>query len=715
MNNTTPSITPYKGLMPYSEKDASFFFGRNRDRKIITANLRASRLTLLYGASGVGKSSVLRAGVAHNLRILAQQNLARRGTPEFAVAIFPQPGENGKLQGKGVETWQDDPIIGLTNCVKDAVERALNHEVLEPMPSSRSLVEELQAWTDRAGVYLLIILDQFEEYFLYHSQENGEDTFAVEFPRAVNHPELRANFLISIRDDALAQLDSFKGRIPKLFGNYLRIDHLEREEAGKAIEEPIKLYNRLYATNSQQMGIEPELVNAVLDQITSIQANQNGSKIVSEGYNATTITTRIKAPYLQLVMTRLWEEEKRANSQMLRLETLSNLGGVKHISEIHLNERMNALTPDEQEVAARVFDHLVTSSGTKKTENVSDLAYWAKLGEAQVAPVLNKLCGSAFRILRPVAPPSDQPHAPRYEIFHDALARPMLDWKAHYESEKKLSKINKQLTAAWEQVKRLRNIIIFIISLGILVIGLVYWQDWRAKLRDGQARSEHLGLLKEELDKAVNDTTLLRKYKNLSNTYPDYSGIVIVRESIERLEESKNHFERLLAVLHSDTLIIMQKLDSLRNFIVHSNRKVSPEKTYAEKEMSSLDSLIKRFASIDNLEKNFVLCLDLANDTFEGKVPQGATDRFPPGVLIWAWTRIKAPREERLTLRWYAGSKSIHSMTFGVKPNLERGYLYYAYKLYSPQGRHEVRLYNSRNTLIGRRVFYVGRQNIKQK
>ncbi len=59
---------PYAGLMPFTEEQAAFFFGREAEREIITANLMASRLTLLYGPSGVGKSSVLNAGVAHHLR-----------------------------------------------------------------------------------------------------------------------------------------------------------------------------------------------------------------------------------------------------------------------------------------------------------------------------------------------------------------------------------------------------------------------------------------------------------------------------------------------------------------------------------------------------------------------------------------------------------------------------------------------------------------------
>src|SRR4029079_16186418 len=62
--------SPYKGLAPFedSDADALLFFGRERESEVIAAHLIASRLTVLYGPSGVGKSSVLRAGVAHRLR-----------------------------------------------------------------------------------------------------------------------------------------------------------------------------------------------------------------------------------------------------------------------------------------------------------------------------------------------------------------------------------------------------------------------------------------------------------------------------------------------------------------------------------------------------------------------------------------------------------------------------------------------------------------------
>src|SRR5262249_60635279 len=90
-------LSPYKGLTPFedSDLDVRFFFGRERERELIEANLMASRLTVLYGETGVGKSSVLRAGVAHHLRSLAEQNLSARGEPGVAVVVF--------------DAWRGDP------------------------------------------------------------------------------------------------------------------------------------------------------------------------------------------------------------------------------------------------------------------------------------------------------------------------------------------------------------------------------------------------------------------------------------------------------------------------------------------------------------------------------------------------------------------------------------------------------------------------------
>jgi WD40 repeat protein/tetratricopeptide (TPR) repeat protein len=507
MSETVFPLTPYKGLMPYTEEDAPFFFGREAEREIITANLMASRLTLLYGASGVGKSSVLRAGVAHHLRQLAQQNLAERGTPEFVVVVF--------------SSWRDDPVVGLAGRIQDCVTQALNGQTLEPVPPSRSLVQTLQAWTERVGGDLLIILDQFEEYFLYHPDEDGEGTFAVEFPRAVNRPDLRVSFLISIREDALAKLDRFKGRIPNLFDNYLRIEHLDREAARAAIEEPIQQYNRLRAADGQQVSIEQQLVEAVLEQVEpgQILPGDAGRGIVK----GQATKAQIETPYLQLVMTRLWDEEMRHGSHILRLDTLDRLGRAKRIVETHLDEVMSTLPAEEQDIAARVFHYLVTPSGTKIAHTISDLAKYAELPGAQLTHVLEELCGGGDRILRPVAPPPDQPTAPRYEIFHDVLAPAILDWRARYLQQQELAEVEKreavrqreleqaqalaeeQQRRAEEQLRlarRLRRLLGMLVVVSLLVVGVGIYA-WTAR---GQAEQQaRLSFSRELAAAAINN------------------------------------------------------------------------------------------------------------------------------------------------------------------------------------------------------------------
>src|SRR6185503_18905730 len=124
MSGPSELITPYKGLVPYYADDAEFFFGRERERNFITANLLAERLTLLYGASGVGKSSVLRAGVQHHIKLLAQQNLERLGKPKYVVVVF--------------NDWRDaDPLRSLLVRVEEAVKRTLK-EKIDPVDPSIS-------------------------------------------------------------------------------------------------------------------------------------------------------------------------------------------------------------------------------------------------------------------------------------------------------------------------------------------------------------------------------------------------------------------------------------------------------------------------------------------------------------------------------------------------------------------------------------------------
>jgi hypothetical protein len=386
---TSRTGSPYKGLDHYEEQDAPLFFGREVECDLVVANLLAARLTLLYGQSGVGKSSLLHAGVVPRLR----------EEPDLSVVIF--------------RSWGGDPLAGLCAAISAAAG-------LEPSAEGEpALTETIAACTQRLGRDLVIILDQFEEYFVYHPQDDG--TFAAEFPRGVNQAGLAASFLISIREDALARLDRFKGRIPNLFGNYLRIDRLNRKAGRDAIVRPLEEHEDRVGED-ERMQIEPQLVEAVLDQVRvgNVELGQAGAGVID---GASARESRIEAPYLQLVLTRLWEEESAAGSRVLRLETLDRLGGAERIVPAHLDAAMARLSGPERDVAARVLHFLVTPSGTKIAHRASDLAEYAEVSADVVGLLLDHLGGSQARILRGTGDG-------RYEIYHDVLAAAILDWRA---------------------------------------------------------------------------------------------------------------------------------------------------------------------------------------------------------------------------------------------------------------------------------------------
>lgn len=62
------TTSPYIGLRPYTYEERNKFFGRDDDIHILLDKVMANRLTLLFAASGVGKSSLLAAGLIPQLR-----------------------------------------------------------------------------------------------------------------------------------------------------------------------------------------------------------------------------------------------------------------------------------------------------------------------------------------------------------------------------------------------------------------------------------------------------------------------------------------------------------------------------------------------------------------------------------------------------------------------------------------------------------------------
>lgn len=446
MGAETRRDCPYMGLLAYDEQDAPFFFGRDKETRLIAANLFAAPLTLLFGASGVGKSSVLRAGVIHDLS----------GREGVTTVYF--------------DAWKGDALQALKHAVARCVDRS--GEWARTVPASMSFRDLLKECARRLDSHLMIILDQFEEYFLYQASDGG---FAAQFPAALVQTDSEVSFLVSIREESLAKLDRFEGRVPNLFGNRLPIERLRADAARYAITGPIDAFS---ARCGMKYGIERELVDEVLRTIkpaaVSVETAGDGQVMSNEDDG-------IEAPYLQLVMTRVWDEEMVAGSRVLRRQTLDSLGGAQAIVRKHLDERMDKLQPEGQEVAAKIFQFLVTPNGRKVAHTADTLAAWSRLDKDKVERVLEELAGGKSRILRALSG-YDRSGAIQYEVFHDVLARAVLDWEVRYTKEKERRDAETRLALFQEKARKARRlariyfvVMIVIVLLCASVVGLVIY------------------------------------------------------------------------------------------------------------------------------------------------------------------------------------------------------------------------------------------------
>jgi hypothetical protein len=192
-----------------------------------------------------------------------------------------------------------------------------------------------------------------------------------------------------------------------------------------------------------------------------------------------------------MVLTRLWDEEKKRGSRRLRLATLNKLGGAPRILRTHLDKTMRKLKRRDRRMAVDIFGHLVTPSGGKIAHTVDDLASYSRCRKSRLAPLLERLADSKIRVLRTIQPPPGEADSVRFEIFHDVLAAAILTWR-----RRKL---------VW---RRVRRAIRWTLSIGttmllvLMVIGLAgieYEKKTKAALDQANERLQII----DEMDKAV--------------------------------------------------------------------------------------------------------------------------------------------------------------------------------------------------------------------
>jgi|GEM_PF-2456202 len=370
----TLPVRPYKLLDYYEAQDAAIFFGRQAETRQLTSLIHAHRLVLLYGASGTGKTSLLLAGAVPRLEA---------ADPAYAAVYVRALEDPADVIRRAVERK-----LQIANSEwRMANERASeNTEYAIRNTSSASLVDFLHTATQTLGCPLVIILDQFEEFFIRLSPEFRR-AFVAELGALYDARDVPVKIVLSLREDWLASINELEQRIPEVFRTRMRLLPLTREQAREAITAPV---GRLGVT------YEPALVERLLDDLTG--------------------ETAIMPPQLQLVCSALYDGLPAGQTQ-IALAAYKALGGARGVLQAYLDAELARLPASEQALARDLLEELVTSERTKAVKTGADLALALGVNVAALAPVLEKLVRA--RLLRVLETAGTTYHA--YELAHEYL------------------------------------------------------------------------------------------------------------------------------------------------------------------------------------------------------------------------------------------------------------------------------------------------------
>ncbi|GAA0229741.1 tetratricopeptide repeat protein [Cryptosporangium japonicum] len=377
---------PYIGLRPYGSADRGKFFGRQGEVDDIRDLWLSSRLLVLYGESGVGKTSLLNAGVIPSL---IDQNA------KFPVDILPV----GRILPPGV-VLRPDP--GAPN---PYVVRLLSSWSPDRAPSQlvgKSIKQFILEWPktyDKYDVQLPILaaIDQFEQVFTDERADLGAvEVFLRDLADAAR-ADHRLHILVSVRAEQLASLLDHERAIADQRTRY-RVFPLNPDAALEAVTEPLRSTNRSFAPGAAEHLVE--------DLRTTTTTTSVGETVRIRG-------ATIEPVHLQVACSGLW---RSLPNEVTRITTdyLQSQGGVDHLLRDFCENAVTAvatecgLTPGV--IWSWLARYFVTDRGTRGT--ISE-------GIAETGDLPNKVAQrlEAHRILKSVEQSGDR----RYELAHDRL------------------------------------------------------------------------------------------------------------------------------------------------------------------------------------------------------------------------------------------------------------------------------------------------------
>ncbi|MBX3101163.1 MAG: LysM peptidoglycan-binding domain-containing protein [Bacteroidetes bacterium] len=452
---------PYTGLRPFNEDESIFFKGRERHIDTIMEMMGEEKFVMVTGSSGDGKSSLIYAGVIPSLK----GGFLKTSFSKWAVADF-RP-ERQPLRNLSHALSQE---LRMRN--PDAVESALSYgfSALVDLYKKSDLYcdytslewvdgdEETRKQMKRQAANLLILVDQFEEFFT--NSENYRDGVAsptaqitinvlIETIRIAREQGLPIYVLFTMRSDFIGQCVAFRGFAELIGSSTYFVPRLKREEIQEVIEAPAFLNgNRLSVRLSQRIlndlgdGIDqlPVLQHA-LHQIWT-EAKQGTEELDLIHYAKVGGLAELKLPRNQVEEYQRWFSKLPDESRQLYLKPkLRNILN-RHANElynnahIYYNERYEPHVTKEkaQEIIRYAFTGLTKIDENRAVRNrmslqeITDIIGRDDVDYLMVGRLLNIFREPGNTFVQPYIDPSrpeTRELAPNtvLDITHEALIR----------------------------------------------------------------------------------------------------------------------------------------------------------------------------------------------------------------------------------------------------------------------------------------------------
>ena len=312
--------SPYKGLKKFEPGDKECFFGRDQFITELANELERTNLLLLLGASGSGKSSVVRAGLLAWLQ-------KERGSRLVNLTFTPD----------------QDPFESLYGSLLRYYKQA---EAQVAREGREDTLTQVVTGLRRSDSFWFIFIDQFEELFTTSQGEKRDRFIAglVQLNTALkllgSTKDCPVKIVATMRADFLDRFSPYPTLVKATDKHRPLMAEMRVDELRQAIEQPAAHHGVVFET-----GLVEEITKDVQGQA---------------GY----------LPLLQYTLNLLWETEEKHGSirdRTLNISTYRGLGGVRGALQKRVNQIYEALPEAERLAAQRIFLKLVEIGGDEES------------------------------------------------------------------------------------------------------------------------------------------------------------------------------------------------------------------------------------------------------------------------------------------------------------------------------------------------------------